>query len=117
MCDQSRPSTSALSRGAVGSLAAPARFRNRRDGQRTSELLASSATDMGEVLRALSERTFSWLHQLRRLRIRWERDPNLHLAFLKPRMRPHLPPPPQGALRKPWSRRAANYDACRVKAP
>lgn len=58
MCDQSRPSTSALSRGAVGSLAAPARFRNRRDGQRTSELLASSATDMGEVLRALSERTF-----------------------------------------------------------
>lgn len=33
-------------------------------------------------LRWVVERTFSWLHQLRRLRIRWERDPNLHLAFL-----------------------------------
>lgn len=28
------------------------------------------------------ERTFTWLHQFRRLRIRWERDPEQHLAFL-----------------------------------
>ena len=28
------------------------------------------------------ERTFTWLHQFRRLRIRWERDPEQHLALL-----------------------------------
>jgi transposase len=28
------------------------------------------------------ERTISWLHQFRRLRIRWERDPEIHLAFM-----------------------------------
>jgi len=28
------------------------------------------------------ERTFSWLHNYRRLRIRWERDPVVHMAFL-----------------------------------
>jgi transposase len=28
------------------------------------------------------ERSFTWLHQFRRLRIRWERDPDLHLAFM-----------------------------------
>ena len=28
------------------------------------------------------ERTFTWLHQFRRLRIRWERDPQQHLALL-----------------------------------
>lgn len=28
------------------------------------------------------ERCFAHLHGLRRLRIRWERDPDLHLAFL-----------------------------------
>lgn len=33
-------------------------------------------------LRWVVERTFSWLHQFRRLRIRWERDATLHLAFL-----------------------------------
>jgi len=27
-------------------------------------------------------RTFAWLHQFRRLRIRWERDPDQHLAFM-----------------------------------
>jgi transposase len=29
------------------------------------------------------ERTLAWLHQLRRLRVRWERRANLHEAFLK----------------------------------
>lgn len=28
------------------------------------------------------ERTISWLHQFRRLRIRWERKPEVHQAFL-----------------------------------
>jgi transposase len=28
------------------------------------------------------ERTFAWLHQFRRLRIRWERRPELHQAFM-----------------------------------
>ncbi len=28
------------------------------------------------------ERTFAWLHNYRRLRIRWERDPVVHMAFL-----------------------------------
>jgi hypothetical protein len=27
------------------------------------------------------ERTFAWLHNYRRLRIRWERDPVVHMAF------------------------------------
>jgi transposase len=33
-------------------------------------------------LRWVVERTFAWLHQFRRLRIRWERRPELHLAFM-----------------------------------
>jgi len=28
------------------------------------------------------ERTFAWLHNHRRLSIRWERDPVVHMAFL-----------------------------------
>jgi transposase len=28
------------------------------------------------------ERTFAWLHNYRRVRIRWERDPIVHMAFL-----------------------------------
>lgn len=28
------------------------------------------------------ERTFAWLHNYRRLRIRWERDPAVRMAFL-----------------------------------
>jgi transposase len=28
------------------------------------------------------ERTMSWLHQFRRLRIRWDRSPEVHQAFL-----------------------------------
>jgi len=29
------------------------------------------------------ERTFAWLHNLRRLRIRYERSADLHLAFMQ----------------------------------
>lgn len=34
------------------------------------------------VYRWVVERTLSWLHQYRRLRIRWERLPEIHEAFL-----------------------------------
>jgi transposase len=33
-------------------------------------------------LRWFIERTLSWLHQFRRLRIRWDRKPEIHQAFL-----------------------------------
>ncbi len=34
-------------------------------------------------IRWVVERTISWLHNFRRLRIRWERRPEIHKAFLK----------------------------------
>jgi hypothetical protein len=34
------------------------------------------------VLRWFVERTLSWFHQFRRLRIRWDRKPMIHQAFL-----------------------------------
>ncbi len=34
------------------------------------------------VLRWFVERTLSWLHQFRRLRIRWDRSPDIHQAFM-----------------------------------
>lgn len=36
---------------------------------------------LGKV-RWLIERTISWFHQFRRLRIRWERHPQMHQVFL-----------------------------------
>jgi transposase len=48
-------------------------------------VIARRGTEHGSglgKLRWVVERTFSWLHQFRRLRIRWERDATLHLAFL-----------------------------------
>jgi transposase len=33
-------------------------------------------------LRWVVERAFAWLHNYRRLRIRWERDPIIHIALL-----------------------------------
>jgi transposase len=42
---------------------------------------ADHGSGMGHE-RWVVERTFAWLHDFRRLRIRWERDPELHLAFL-----------------------------------
>ena len=35
------------------------------------------------IYRWVVERTISWLHQFRRLRIRYERRADIHLAFLK----------------------------------
>jgi transposase len=48
-------------------------------------LLAKRNTDHGSGLgktRWPVERTLSWLHQFRRLRVRYERNPVLHEAFL-----------------------------------
>lgn len=48
-------------------------------------VIAKRNTDHGSGLgrhRWVVERTFTWLHQFRRLRIRWERDPEQHLALL-----------------------------------
>ena len=47
--------------------------------------IARRATEHGSGLgrwRWVVERTFAWLHSYRRLRIRWERDPVVHMAFL-----------------------------------
>jgi len=49
------------------------------------------------VCRWVAERTLAWLHQYRRLRIRWERLPEVHEAFLTiscaPIWRSRRPPP------------------------
>ena len=49
-------------------------------------VIARRNTDHGSGLgkfRWVVERTISWLHQMRRLRSRWERLPTMHDAFLK----------------------------------
>jgi transposase len=48
-------------------------------------LIARRGEEHGSGLGAqrwVVERSFAWLHQFRRLRIRWERDPDQHLAFM-----------------------------------
>ena len=48
-------------------------------------VLAKRNTEHGSglgVYRWVVERSVSWLHQYRRLRIRWERRPEIHEAFL-----------------------------------
>lgn len=48
-------------------------------------VIARRGTKHGSGLgrwRWVVERTFAWLHNYRRLRIRWERDPTVHMAFL-----------------------------------
>jgi transposase len=48
-------------------------------------VIARRGTEHGSGLGKLGwvvERTFAWLHQFRRLRIRCERRPDLHEAFL-----------------------------------
>jgi transposase len=48
-------------------------------------MIARRSTVHGSGLgkeRWVVERTFAWLHNLRHLRIRYERDPALHMAFM-----------------------------------
>jgi len=53
--------------------------------RRITPILARRYTEHGSglgVTRWVIERTLSWLHQFRRLRIRYERRPDIHLAFM-----------------------------------
>jgi transposase len=48
-------------------------------------VISRRGTEHGSGLgrwRWVVERTFAWLHNYRRLRIRWEREPLVHMAFL-----------------------------------
>jgi transposase len=48
-------------------------------------VIARRGTDHGSglgIYRWVIERSFSWLHQFRRLRTRYERDPQMHEAFM-----------------------------------
>jgi len=48
-------------------------------------VIARRATEHGSGLgrtRSVVERTFAWLHNLRRRRIRWEHEASLHRALL-----------------------------------
>lgn len=61
----------------------PHRRELRRRGIRP--VLAKRNTEHGSGLGATRwpvERTISWLHQFRRLRVRYDRNPKLHQAFL-----------------------------------
>ena len=86
----------------------PVRGKPGRPRQRADELIADRGYDHDKYRRALwtrgvkptiarrktnhgsglgrrrwvVERTFAWLHFFRRLRLRWERRPELHLAFM-----------------------------------
>jgi transposase len=49
-------------------------------------VIAERYTEHGSglgICRWVVERTISWLHQFRRLRIRYERRADIHMAFLK----------------------------------
>jgi transposase len=53
--------------------------------RRITPMLPARGTDedrgLGKI-RWVVERTFAWLHQFRRLRVRYERRADIHLAFL-----------------------------------
>jgi transposase len=73
---------------------------------RGKPIIARRATEHGSglgTLRWVVERTFAWLHQFRRLRVRWERRPELHEAFMHLAC-PHLPALPAGCLAGPACR-------------
>ena len=56
------------------------------ESRRIEPILARRYTEHGSglgVTRWVVERTLSWLHQFRRLRVRYERRSDIHEAFLK----------------------------------
>ena len=61
------------------------KYRREPRARGVKPIIARRATEHGSGLgrmRWVVERTFAWLHQFRRLRIRWERRPELHQAFM-----------------------------------
>jgi transposase len=71
-------------------------------------VIARRNTEHGSGLgkeRWVVERTFAWLHNLRRLRIRYERDPDLHIAFMLLSLRRPLPAQADRGLISPRRRR------------
>jgi transposase len=61
------------------------RYRRELRRRGIKPVIARRSTDHGSGLgrvRWMVERTFAWLHNFRRLRIRWERDAGLHYALL-----------------------------------
>jgi transposase len=70
----------------------PVRGRHGRPRRRPRELYGSG---LGKK-RWVVERTIAWLHQYRRLRIRYERRDDIHEAFPRDRLQPDLPQAPPG---------------------
>jgi transposase len=61
------------------------KYRRELWARNVKPMIARRGTAHGSGLgrwRWVVERAFAWLHNFRRLRIRWERDPNIHIAFL-----------------------------------
>jgi transposase len=61
------------------------RYRRELRKRGVKPLIARRGSEHGSGLgkeRWVVERTFAWLHNLRRLRIRYERSAELHLAFM-----------------------------------
>lgn len=62
------------------------RHRTRLSGKGIRPTLARRRTEHGSglgIFRWVIERTLSWLHQARRLRVRYEKRVDLHEAFVK----------------------------------
>lgn len=59
-----------------------AKLRRRRIEPQIARRRTQHGSGLGKT-RWVVERTFAWLHQFRRLRIRYERLPTMHEAFLK----------------------------------
>jgi transposase len=53
-----------------------------KQGVKPTSLAATEHGSGPGKLRWVVERTFAWLHFFRRLRLRWERRPELHEAFM-----------------------------------
>jgi transposase len=61
------------------------KYRRAVSSRGVKPFIAGRAIEHGSGLgteRWVVERTFAWLHNMRRLRIRYERRPELHLAFM-----------------------------------
>jgi transposase len=77
-------------------------------------VIARRQTEHGSGLgseRWVVERGFAWLHNFRRLRTRYERLAELHQAFLRARLRGHLPTHAWLAMIRCYSRSSSSADS------